>query len=319
MIKNIILVTSMALGFSASACTITAEDLQDALKLPEVTAETKSVFAAAISEVTLQVVSEAITVAQEVTSAVQAPASFVPNADGTQTLNVNKTVTKEGGGQIVITGTVTGTGTQASGTVTVDLKAVWTDLPVEGSTLKTSGSQTLKGTMGWDSEAAEDKSFTLDVDVVGSFVLNGETFAFDVVVTMDGGKFTFSGNVNGQTVSGNQTVTPPTRAVEGAPVAACVYDGESEACWQDTDGNTGCNTYNYQFCIEYTDVRWTTAQITEHCSWAKSKPTNCPTEGLLGRCKQLKDGLAYSYYSYSADDTTQADCLEDGGTWEGNN
>lgn len=304
----------LATGLSTSACTIDTSELQDALKLPEVTPEVEASFESAVSTVTAQVLDAAMEAAEDATTAA-APAfskslrRLADTAQAGQTIDVNVSKKTEDGGTINVTGTITSSGNVTSGTITLNLKADWANLTVNDGTAtqKTTGSETVTGTMTWTAD-----TFSVNLGLKGSFSLGSDNYAFEVTMTMEGDKMVYSGTVNGQTVSGNVPVGDEDVAADGQYLS-CVTPGRT--CMASSGGPETC--YDYDRCIEFTDAAWTPADTTSVCGF-QAQVSACPTAGLLGVCTGLVNGKNYKYYSYSTHDKTKADCETEGGVWTTN-
>lgn len=313
----LMLVACMATGLTTSACTINTSELEDALKLPEVTPEVKASFESAVSTVTAQVIDAAMDAAEDATTAT-APAFSkqalrrLAEAQTAQAINVNATKATDDGGTITVTGTIRSSGTDASGSINLDLKADWTNLTVNDGTAtqKTTGSETITGTISWTTD-----TFAMDLKLKGSFALGSENYSFDITMTMQGDKIVYSGTVNGQTVTGN---VPVGDDAQSDAYQSCTQPGQSQVCQAQQGGGETCSTYDYDFCIEFADSKWTSTDIGAVCGSAP-RETGCASSGLVGICAGLKDGKSYKYYSYSIYDKTKEDCEGEGGVWTGNN
>lgn len=317
----LLLAACLFAGMTTTACTITS-DVENILDLPEVTPEVQASFESAVSTVTEQVLDAAMESIDDVTAPAAAPAlskqslRTLATAQAGQTVTINKTVTKEDGGTITVTGTITGSGTDASGSMDFNLKAEWTNLGVSDGTTtqKSTGSETITGKMTWTSLDTDAGTLDVNLTLKGSFTLGSENYAFNIVMTLDGDTMAYSGTVNGNSVSGNV----PAGATTDTGIT-CTMPGQSATCG--IDPNTMqevCTTYDYNFCIAFTDPSWTSTEVKTHCGSAPIKPA-CSTSGLIGTCTQLKNGKEYVYYSYDVNDISQADCIADGGSWVGNN
>lgn len=309
----LLLAACLVAGFT-SACTLTTSDIEDALDLPAVTPEVKASFESAVSTVTAQVLDAAMDAAEDATTA--AAPSFskqslrrLAEAQAGQTINVNASKTTEDGGTINVTGTITSSGDVTNGTITLNLKADWANLTVNDGTAtqKTTGNETITGTI-----TSTPDTFSVNLTLKGSFTLGSETYAFDVTMTMAGDKMTYTGTVNGQTVDGNVPAATPQKAG-----LTCTVTAAGGVCEGPAGGPQTCTEYQYDYCIAFTDTSWTSSEVSSLCGPSPIKAA-CSTSGLLGTCKQMKNGKEYVKYVYSENDITQADCIADGGSWVGN-
>lgn len=312
--RILLLAATLAAGLT-SACTINTSDLEEALKLPEVTPEVKASFESAVSTVTEQVLDAAMEAAEGATTAAapafskQALRRLADTAQAGETVNVNASKSTEDGGTITVTGTITASGTDESGNVNLDLKADWANLTVNDgkATQKTTGNETITGTMSWTTD-----TFAVNLVLKGSFTLGSESYAFNINMTMDGDKMVYTGTVNGQTVNGNVAAETPQKAG-----MSCMVTASGGVCDSPMGGPETCTEYQYDYCIAFTDTAWTSSEVSSLCGPSPITPA-CPTSGLLGTCTQMKNGKEYAKYVYSENDTTQSECIADGGTWVGN-
>lgn len=302
-----------------SACTLTTSDIEDALDLPEVTPEVKASFESAVSTVTDQVIDAAME-ATESATVPSAPAytkralrRMADAAIAGQTVDVNASKTTEDGGTINVTGTVSASGTDESGNVNLNLKADWANLTVNDgkATQKTTGSETITGTMAWTID-----TFTVNLNLKGSFTLGSENYAFNITMTMEGDKMVYTGTVNGQSVSGNVPTGGSGDEPDTAP--GCFMTAQSQVC-QGPVGSETCTQTSDTFCIEFTDAGWSDASMATYCVQGSAAVNTCTSAGRLGRCSLVMDanGLKWTRHEYDGY-YTQADCEADGGTWQAN-
>jgi hypothetical protein len=300
-------------GLVLAGCPLSSA-VEEALPLPPVTAAVEATFQAAVSTVTSQVIADALKSVVAVTAPTPAP-RFSALADEASvagpSTSVDSTTQPEGGGTIHVTGTLTGSGTDAAGTMSLDLKAMWNGLAgADGAT--SSGTETITGTMGWDAAGAT----TTDLSLKGSFDVDSKTFTFAMNVARDGDRMTYTGKVNGEVVTGSFVPASTARPVAPREVAAaCTPTGTTGLCRLPQGGGPEeCWSVDYTYCLEFTGAAWTSAGIGAQCG-AAPRVVACPTAGLQGRCDQTLEGKSISHYAYDSNDVAEGGCVADGGTW----
>jgi hypothetical protein len=306
--------------FAVPACT--EKPAASVVTLVKVTPALQASFGAAVSTVTERVLNVVVTSLAGVTAPTLAPRLARPRplaaAGGAEPVAVTQTSQLPGGGTIDIAGTLAPSGDGDTGAVDVNLKAEWSSVPAagEGGPQISSGTETITGTYAWSGMASESGTVTVELALRGNVALDGTVYTFAVDVTNGLRGYVYNGDFAGQPVSGTLAWGTPTPPPSGA--ISCTGSGSVEECNQDVNGNImGCATVTYDYCIEFTDAKWTSAGIAGVCGTAP-QGRGCNAVGRAGRCSGALNGLAYTYHSYTWADKSPADCAAEGGTWQDN-
>lgn len=309
LVKYLCLMTLVA---GTAACNVEAvvDDLEAQAKA-QAEAKLKDAFSSAVTEVALKAVQQGQ--GDQGQGAAPRFSKAVSDMSMNETFDINDTFTEDGA-TFTMTGKITMNMEGMNSTMTMDMKATWTNMKVgldDGSEVLTNGEQTIKGDFTTEMTDPNDPStmvIKMTMTTAGK-ISNVEGTAdstFDITMAFDSttGKMKMTGTIDGQPYS-EEFDMPLPGDLQG--------DGTGGPGGGELVGN--CADQTGDVCYEYTGSAYASYTQANCPIDAPTFTAAMPCMGMtyVGACT-YGAGTADEYTKYSSTDDSVA-CGGAGGTW----